>query len=193
MKVQIAAVNFTDVPFATRNFKSAVGVGDFCHRAKNPSGIPPFSCDQIASNCGISPASASPNTSIAAVFARNTTQLAFNSNDGHAAPSKPNTTSGFIQINRSIVAYRSFEKIQGMTNAHGRSFRTGNSLILFNARLSATSTLAPGAYSASNCRHAPQGIGPPGARATTATATNFFLPLVSALNSATRSAQHVKP
>jgi len=61
------------------------------------------------------------------------------------------------------------------------------------ARLSATNTLAPGAYSASNCRHAPHGIGPPGARATTATATKFFFPLVSALNSATRSAQHVKP
>ena len=80
-----------------------------------------------------------------------------------------------------------------MTNARGRSSRTGNSLILAGARLSATSTRASGAYSASNCRHAPHGIGPPGARATTATATKFFLPLVSALKSATRSAQHVNP
>jgi hypothetical protein len=100
--VQIAAVNFTFVPFATRNFKSAVAVGAFSHRAKNPSGIPPFSGDQIASNCGISPANASPNTSIAAVFARSTTQFAFNSNAGHAAPSKPNTTSGFIQTSKTL-------------------------------------------------------------------------------------------
>jgi hypothetical protein len=104
LKAQTAAVNFTMAPFATRNFKSTVGVGDFSHRAKNPSGMPPFSGDQIASNCGISPANASPNTFIAAGFTRSTTQLAFNSNAGHAAPSKPNTTSGFIHINQSIAA-----------------------------------------------------------------------------------------
>ena len=57
------------------------------------------------------------------------------------------------------------------------SSRTVNSRILFKSRLSATNTLASGAYSASNCRQAPQGIGPPGARATTATATKSFFPL----------------
>jgi hypothetical protein len=153
----------------------------------------PFSGDQIADNCGDSEANAAPNVFVAAVFERNTTPPAFNSNAGQAALSKPNTTSGFIQINQGIVAYRSFEKFQGMTNADGRSSRTVNSLILVNARLSATHTFASAAYSASNCRHAPHGMGPPGARATTATATKFFFPLVNALNSATRSAQHVKP
>ncbi len=54
-------------------------------------------------------------------------------------------------------------------------------------------TFASGAYSASNCRHAPHGIGPPSQRATTATATKFFSPSVSALNSAIRSAQQVRP
>jgi hypothetical protein len=111
--VQTAAVNFTVVPFATRNFKSAIAVGDFSHRAKNPSGIPPFSGDQIANNCGISPANASPNIFIAAVFARSTTQFAFNSNDGHVAPSKPNMTSGFIQTNTALqptVLLRNFKE-----------------------------------------------------------------------------------
>src|SRR5262245_60149818 len=79
------------------------------------------------------------------------------------------------------------------TNAAGKSSETVNSLTTLKSRLSATQTFAFGAYSASNCRHAPHGIGPPGARATTATAANFRCPFVSALNSATRSAQHVKP
>ena len=80
-----------------------------------------------------------------------------------------------------------------MTNARGKSSRTEKSRLFFKSRLSATHTLASGAYSASNWRQAPQGIGPPGARATTATATKFFFPPVNALNSATRSAQQVKP
>ena len=70
---------------------------------------------------------------------------------------------------------------------------TENSRTTFDARLSATQTVASGAYSASNCRQAPHGIGPPGTRATTATATKFLRPPVSALNSATRSAQQVRP
>ena len=110
----------------------------------------PFSGDQIADNSGASPASATPNVFVPAVFARNTTPPAFNSNAGQAAPSKPNTTSGFIQFNPSIPAYLSFEKFQGMTNADGNSSRTVNSLILPGTRLSATQTFASGAYSASN-------------------------------------------
>jgi hypothetical protein len=53
----------------------------------------------MVSNGDISPASALPNIFTAAVFARSTTQLALNSNAGHAAPSSPNTISGFIQTN----------------------------------------------------------------------------------------------
>jgi hypothetical protein len=87
-------------------------VGDCSQRAKNSSGVLPFSGDQIADNCGDSPAKAAPNVFVAAVFERNTTPPAFNSNAGHAALSKPNTTSGFIQINRSIVACRSFENFK---------------------------------------------------------------------------------
>src|SRR5207247_5736433 len=77
--------------------------------------------------------------------------------------------------------------------APGNNSSTENSLMVCIARLSATQTVAPDAYSASNWRQAPQGIGPPSARATIATATKCFLPLVNALNNATRSAQQVKP
>src|ERR1035441_7913258 len=116
LKAQIAAVNFIVAPFATRNFKSAVMVGDCSQRAKNSSGFLPFSGDQIAANGGDSPVNAAPNVFVAAVFERNTAPPAFNNNAGHAAPSNPNTTSGVIQINQSIVAYRSFKKFQGMTD-----------------------------------------------------------------------------
>src|ERR1017187_5158842 len=85
-------------------------------------------------------------------------------------------------------------KFQGtLTKAAGNNSFTVNSRIAVSFRLSAMNTFASGAYSASSCRHAPHGIGPPGARATTATATKFFFPPVSALNSATRSAQQVSP
>src|ERR1035441_9266481 len=66
LKVQIAAVNFILTPFATRNFKSAGMVGDCSQRAKNSSGLLPFSGDQIADNCGDSPANAAPNVFVAA-------------------------------------------------------------------------------------------------------------------------------
>src|SRR5258705_11140987 len=48
--------------------------------------------------------------------------------------------------------------------AMGNNSSTENSRMACIARLSATQTLAFGAYSASNWRQGPQGIGPPGAR-----------------------------
>ena len=80
-----------------------------------------------------------------------------------------------------------------MTKAEGKSPFTVNSQIFFKSLLSATNTFASGAYSRSNCRQAPHGIGPSSQRATTATATKLFFTSVRALNSAMRSAQHVKP
>src|SRR5207244_2464720 len=77
--------------------------------------------------------------------------------------------------------------------APGNNSPTENSLMDRTARLSATQIVALNAYSASNWRHAPQGIGPPGTRATIARATKFVLPPVKALKSATLSAQQVRP
>src|SRR5205085_12352871 len=79
------------------------------------------------------------------------------------------------------------------TKVSGNNSETENSRMLFSARLSATQILASGAYSANNWRQAPQGMGPPAARATIASAMNSVSPLVNALNSATRSAQQVNP
>jgi hypothetical protein len=113
LKVQIAAVNFIVAPLATRNFKSAVTVGDFSQWAKNSSGFCPFSGDQIADNGGASPAKATPNVFVPAAFERNTAPPAFNSNAGQAAPSKPNTTSGFIQSTKAsqpTVLLRNFKE-----------------------------------------------------------------------------------
>ena len=101
-----------------------------------------------------------------------------------------NVPTGSLPLRRrfSIRIFRHLDERRGQQLPAPR-----NSLTARNARLSATQTAASGAYSASNWRQAPQGIGPPGARATTATATKFLLPAVSALNSATRSAQQVSP
>ena len=100
MKAQIAAVNFFAAPFAVRNFKSAVAVGACSQSRRNCPSVPPFSGDQMADNCAASPASAGPKAFAAAVLAHKIAPLALTSNAGHAAPSKPNTTSGFtIQSN----------------------------------------------------------------------------------------------
>ena len=103
--MQMAAVNFTVAPLATLKDKFAVGAGADCQRAKNWSGAPPFSIAQIADKFGAAELIVAPNTPIAAELARRMPQLVSSSNAGHAAPSKPNTTSGFtIQSNKARQA-----------------------------------------------------------------------------------------
>jgi hypothetical protein len=103
--MQMAAVNFTVAPLATRKDKFAVGAGADCQRAKNWSGAAPFSATQIADKFGAAELIAAPNTPIAAEFARRMPQFASSNNAGHAAPSKPNTTSGFtVQSNKTWQA-----------------------------------------------------------------------------------------
>src|SRR5262245_51099677 len=99
---------------------------------------------------------------------------------GQPAFSNANTTSDFIDKYLQLYCTGTLSQlpVSGTSRkAAGKSSRTENSFMLRSDRLSATQTLASAAYSASNCRQAPQGIGPPGARATTATAANFRLPL----------------
>jgi hypothetical protein len=80
---------------------------------RNCPSVPPFSGDQTAANGGDSPDNAVPNTFVAVVFARRMQPLALTSKAGHAALSKPNTTSGFTIQQQSTAAYNSFMKIQG--------------------------------------------------------------------------------
>src|SRR4051812_43717375 len=95
-------------------------------------------------------------------------------NAGQPAFSKRKATSDFMnsefQSEFYILAPVSQSESLGMTmKAVGNNSRTVNSLMTCRAWLSAIHTLAFGAYSANNWRQAPHGIGPPGARATTAT------------------------
>src|SRR6202142_3329317 len=191
-KEQTTAVKFIVAPVVTFSFKSRVSLEVDPQRLKKSSGVPLFSGAQIADNGGDSLAMAAPNVLTADMLARRMTNPEFTSIAGQAALSRPNTISGFMQSHHSnpssVPAYLVLGKFQGMTNAEGSSPRTVKSRILPSARLSATHTFAAGAYSASNWRQAPHGMGPPGARATTATATKSLSPPVNALNKATRSA-----
>jgi hypothetical protein len=111
--MQIAAVNFTVAPVATLKDKFAVGAGFDCQRAKNWSGAAPFSPTQIADKFGAAELIVAPNTPIAAELARRMPQFASSNNAGHAAPSKPNTTSGFtIQSNKAWQATIFFRKFK---------------------------------------------------------------------------------
>src|ERR1017187_7124413 len=194
---QIETENDFAPPPLTRNFNGTASTGEPSHCARNCSAVGPRSTAQMAASEGLSPSAMAPKVLMAAWFAREITPASSMSNAGQPAFSNAKKTSDFITtFHRSsqISADVPQSDFPGTaTNAAGSNSTTENSLTAVSFRLSATKTFASGAYSASSCRQAPQGIGPPGARATTAMATKFLFPLVNAVNSATRSAQHVRP
>jgi len=173
LKVQIAAVNFIIVPFATRNFKSAVAVGDCCHRRKTPPAFRRFPATKLPATAAFHGQCLAKHVHRRRVRAQH-----------HAArvqqqrrPCRALQTEYNFRFHSNQPAHRSlpfFCEIQGMTNARWQKF-PHREFPDFGQRAAGLrpALFAPGAYSASNCRHAPHGIGPRCARHPTATATNF--------------------
>jgi len=75
----------------------------------------------------------------------------------------------------------------------GSSFPHGEFLILPARAVRNEHLRVRRVFPSKSCRHAPHGIGPPSQTRHDRHRGKFFFPSVNALNSATRSAQHVKP
>src|SRR5436190_14819612 len=148
----------TELPPLIRSLTETLGTGDRSQWAKNASAVPLFSEHQIAESSGEVPSRAGPKSFMAASFARQIVLPESSKRAGQPACSNTKTTSDFINQNfKSQPGHRSLSRLQTFgtsRKAAGKSSRTENSLTVFNRRLSATHTIASGAYSASNCRQA---------------------------------------
>src|SRR4051794_20256265 len=130
----------------------------------------PFSASHRSASRTVPDSRLGPRIWIAVRLARRMTPAASTAKAGQDALSSPKTASNFMQqrMTRELLAYRLKPVSQilfhgTLTKALGKSSRTENSLMRRGLALSATQTFAAGAYSASNWRHAPHGIGAPGA------------------------------
>ena len=105
----MAVENFFSPP-AARNCKST-GVVRVCSQLpKKAGGGVPLAGDQIAAKSAGWAARAAPNSALAAALLVSTVPLALTSNAGHAALSKPNKISGFI--NKETRSYHETVEFQ---------------------------------------------------------------------------------